>query len=81
MQQALFTQLKDVMNVDYRQLLARIKGLSSIKNVQTQQTVATEIEEQIQLAQVCLMQRKSAVKTIEFPENLPVSQRKAEIQN
>ncbi len=80
MQQALFTQLKDVMNVDYRQLLARIKGLSSIKNVQTQQTVATEIEEQIQLAQVRLMQRKSAVKTIEFPENLPVSQRKAEIQ-
>lgn len=80
LQQALFTQLKDVMNVDYRQLLARIKGLSNIKNVQTQQTVATEIEEQIQLAQVRLMQRKSAVKTIEFPENLPVSQRKAEIQ-
>lgn len=80
LQQALFTQLKDVMNVDYRQLLARIKGLSSIKNVQMQQTVATEIEEQIQLAQVRLMQRKSAVKTIEFPENLPVSQRKAEIQ-
>ncbi|EJS88917.1 ATP-dependent RNA helicase HrpA, partial [Pasteurella multocida subsp. multocida str. Anand1_buffalo] len=41
LQQVLFTQLKDVMNVDYRQLLARIKGLSSIKNVQTQQTVAT----------------------------------------
>ncbi|HDR0618662.1 TPA: ATP-dependent RNA helicase HrpA [Pasteurella multocida] len=80
LQQALFTQLKDVMNVDYRQLLARIKGLPSIKNVQTQQTVATEIEGQIQLAQVRLMQRKSAVKTIEFPENLPVSQRKAEIQ-
>ncbi|MGC6248882.1 ATP-dependent RNA helicase HrpA [Bisgaard Taxon 45] len=80
LQQTLFTQLKDVMNVDYRQLRARIKGLSGIKNPDTQHTVANEIATQIQLAQVRLIQRKSAVKNIEFPENLPVSQRKAEIQ-
>ncbi|XWY22549.1 ATP-dependent RNA helicase HrpA [Bisgaard Taxon 45] len=80
LQQTLFTQLKDVMNVDYRQLRARIKGLSGIKNPDTQHTVANEIATQIQLAQVRLTQRKSAVKNIEFPENLPVSQRKAEIQ-
>lgn len=80
LQQTLFTQLKDMMNVDYRQLRARIKGLSGIKNPDTQHTVANEIATQIQLAQVRLTQRKSAVKNIEFPENLPVSQRKAEIQ-
>ncbi|XWY20529.1 ATP-dependent RNA helicase HrpA [Bisgaard Taxon 45] len=80
LQQTLFIQLKDMMNVDYRQLRARIKGLSGIKNPDTQHTVANEIATQIQLAQVRLTQRKSAVKNIEFPENLPVSQRKAEIQ-
>lgn len=69
------------MLVDSRRLAARIKGLSRIKNEQQQQTVAAEIDAQIQQAQFRLAQRKSAVKNpIVFPENLPVSQRKAEIQ-
>lgn len=80
LQTSLLSSLNEVMNGDYRQLLARIKGISTIKNEQAQQAVAAEIQSQIQLAQERLNQRKSAVKNIEFPENLPVSQRKEEIQ-
>ncbi|WP_273398155.1 ATP-dependent RNA helicase HrpA [Actinobacillus porcinus] len=79
-QEQLLTQLTDVMNIDYRRLSARIKGIGNIKKAESQQAVAAEIQAQIQLAQARLVQRKSAVKNIEFPENLPVSQRKAEIQ-
>ncbi|MDG2941162.1 ATP-dependent RNA helicase HrpA [Exercitatus varius] len=80
-QTALFSKLSDMMLVDSHRLTARIKGLSRIKNERQQQTVAAEIDAQIQQAQFRLAQRKSAVKNpIVFPENLPVSQRKAEIQ-
>ncbi|MGC7589388.1 ATP-dependent RNA helicase HrpA [Bisgaard Taxon 46] len=80
LQKSLLSELNEVMNGDYRQLLARIKGISNIKNEQAQQAVAAEIQLQIQLAKARLEQRKSAIKNIEFPENLPVSQRKDEIQ-
>ncbi|MCK3657537.1 ATP-dependent RNA helicase HrpA [Pasteurellaceae bacterium Pebbles2] len=81
LQQQLLAELKELMIVDQRRLFARIKGMSNIKNEQAQQAVAAEIQVQIQLAQQRLAQRKSAVKNpIVFAENLPVSQRKAEIQ-
>lgn len=79
LQKALFAQLTEMMNVGYRRLQGRIKGLHQIKNPQTQEKVAAEIQLQIQQAQARLQQRKSAVGKIEFPENLPVSQRKDEI--
>ncbi|MFZ7157480.1 ATP-dependent RNA helicase HrpA [Avibacterium gallinarum] len=79
LQKALFAQLTEMMNVDYRRLQGRIKGLHQIKNPQTQEKVAAEIQLQIQQAQARLQQRESAVGKIEFPENLPVSQRKDEI--
>ncbi|WP_424406064.1 ATP-dependent RNA helicase HrpA [Pasteurella sp. PK-2025] len=80
LQKSLLSNLNEVMNKDFRQLFVRIKGMANIKNEQAQQAVAAEIQAQIELAKVRLTQRKSAVKNIEFPENLPVSQRKAEIQ-
>lgn len=79
LQKALFAQLTEMMNVDFRRLKGRIKGLHQIKNPQTQEKVAAEIQLQIQQAQARLHQRESAVEKIEFPENLPVSQRKDEI--
>lgn len=79
-QKTLFSQLNDMMIIDQRRLASRIKGLSQIKKEERQQAVAAEIQAQIQLAQDRLKQRQSAVKSIEFPESLPVSQRKAEIQ-
>ena len=69
------------MLVDQRRLSARIHGIGKIKSQESQQAVATEIQLQIEQAQLRVENRKSAVKNpIVFPESLPVSQRKAEIQ-
>ena len=81
LQQSLFSQLIDIMLVDKRRLSARIHGIGKIKNQEAQQTVAAEIEQQIEQARLRVESRKSEVKNpIVFPESLPVSQRKAEIQ-
>ena len=81
LQQSLFSQLNDIMLVDQRRLSARIHGIGKIKSQEAQQAVAAEIQLQIEQAQLRVENRKSAVKKpIVFPESLPVSQRKAEIQ-
>ena len=81
LQQSLFSQLNDIMLVDKRRLSARIHGIGKIKSQEAQQAVAAEIQLQIEQAQLRVENRKSAVKhPIVFPESLPVSQRKAEIQ-
>ena len=80
-QQSLFSKLKDIMLVDQRRLSARIHGIGKIKSQEAQQAVAAEIQLQIEQAQLRVENRKSAVQNpIVFPESLPVSQRKAEIQ-
>ena len=80
-QQSLFSKLKNIMLVDQRRLSARIHGIGKIKSQEAQQAVAAEIQPQIEQAQLRVENRKSAVKNpIVFPESLPVSQRKAEIQ-
>ncbi|MEZ7730954.1 ATP-dependent RNA helicase HrpA [Haemophilus sp. 27098_8_127] len=80
-QQSLFSKLKDIMLVDQRRLSARIHGIGKIKSQEAQQAVAAEIQMQIEQAQLRVENRKSVVKNpIVFPESLPVSQRKAEIQ-
>ena len=81
LQQSLFSQLIDIMLVDKRRLSARIHGIGKIKSQEAQQAVAAEIEQQIEQARLRVESRKSAVKNpIVFPESLPVSQRKAEIE-
>ena len=81
LQQSLFSQLIDIMLVDKRRLSARIHGIGKIKSQETQQAVADEIQQQIEQARLRVENRKSAVKNpIIFPESLPVSQRKAEIE-
>ncbi|MFJ6925631.1 MAG: DEAD/DEAH box helicase, partial [Limosilactobacillus mucosae] len=80
-QQSLFSKLKNIMLVDQRRLSARIHGIGKIKSPEAQQAVAAEIQLQIEQAQLRVENRKSAVQNpIIFPESLPVSQRKAEIQ-
>ena len=80
-QQSLFSQLNDIMLVDQRRLSARIHGIGKIRSLEAQQAVADEIQQQIEQARLRVEQRKSAVQNpIVFPESLPVSQRKAEIQ-
>ncbi|OOF80085.1 ATP-dependent RNA helicase HrpA [Rodentibacter caecimuris] len=81
LQQSLFSQLDNLMLVEKRRLFSRIQGIGKIKNQDAQQAVASEIERQIQQAKLRVVQRKSAVKNpIIFPEDLPVSQRKKEIE-
>ncbi len=81
LQQSLFSQLIDIMLVDKRRLSARIHGIGKIKSQEAQQAVAAEIQQQIEQARLRVEQRKSAVQNpIVFPESLPVSQRKAEIE-
>ena len=81
LQQSLFSQLIDIMLVDKRRLSARIHGIGKIKTQEAQQAVADEIQQQIEQARLRVESRKSAVKNpIVFPESLPVSQRKAEIE-
>lgn len=80
-QQSLFSKLNGIMLVDQRRLSARIHGIGKIKSQEAQQAVAAEIQMQIEQAQLRVEKRKSAVKNpIVFPESLPVSQRKVEIQ-
>ena len=81
LQQSLFSQLIDVMLVDKRRLSARIHGIGKIKTQEAQQAVADEIQQQIEQARLRVESRKRAVQNlIVFPESLPVSQRKAEIE-
>ena len=81
LQQSLFSQLNDIMRLDQRRLSARIHGIGKIKSQEAQQAVADEIQQQIEQARLRVESRKSAVQNpIVFPESLPVSQRKAEIE-
>ena len=81
LQQSLFSQLIEIMLADKRRLSARIHGIGKIKSQEAQQAVADEIQQQIEQARLRVESRKSAVKNpIVFPESLPVSQRKAEIE-
>ncbi|QQF87048.1 ATP-dependent RNA helicase HrpA [Histophilus somni] len=79
-QQTLLAQLNDMMSIDRRRLFARIKGMNQLKNPTNINKVIVEIEQQIQQAHFRFLQRQSAVQKIEFPQNLPVNQKKAEIQ-
>ena len=83
LQKSLFTLLNqnELILTDQRRLSARIHGIGKIKSQEAQQAVADEIQQQIEQARLRVEQRKSAVKNpIVFPESLPVSQRKAEIE-
>ena len=83
LQKSLFTLLNqnELILTDQRRLSARIHGIGKIKSQEAQQAVADEIQQQIEQARVRVENRKSAVQNpIVFPESLPVSQRKAEIE-
>ncbi|OOF39663.1 ATP-dependent RNA helicase HrpA [Rodentibacter mrazii] len=81
LQQSLFSQLDNLMLVEKRRSFSRIQGIAKVKHQEAQQAVASEIEQQIQQAKLRVAQRKSTVKNpIVFPEDLPVSQHRTEIE-
>lgn len=78
-QQALIQQLEPLMLLDQRQLFARIKGLTGIKTLESRDKVADEIKQAIEIARLKVLQRQHSINKLDFPESLPVSQRKEEI--
>lgn len=80
LQQQLLTKLNanPLMNVDFRRLLARIRGLQKIRPVEKQQQLVEEIEQGIEQAKVRLEMRKFLTPQMTYPD-LPVSEKREEI--
>jgi ATP-dependent helicase HrpA len=64
---------------DERRLRRRIEGARKVRKPEAQQTVAAQINEDIERAVARLERRRAGVGPISYPEQLPVSQRKDDI--
>ncbi len=85
LQQHLASQLSHLLFTEQRRLFARIRGLANVKKQEHQQAIAAEIQAEIlqaeQQYELRLERQQSAVSKMTVLDNLPVSQRKEEIQN
>ncbi|WP_206194039.1 ATP-dependent RNA helicase HrpA [Serratia microhaemolytica] len=72
-------QLDDVMLRDAARLRRRLQGAGKVKNSQKQQAIALEIEQDLTFCRQKVSARLANRPAISYPENLPVSQKKAEI--
>ncbi|MGL5283682.1 MAG: DEAD/DEAH box helicase, partial [Plesiomonas shigelloides] len=77
---ALLLKLNGLTLRDRRRLLRRIEGAKKVKNPQAQEAIAQELAVEIQSAQARVDARRAAVPSINYPEILPVSQKKDEIR-
>ena len=77
---ALLPKLNGLTLRDRRRLLRRIEGAKKVKNPQAQEAIAQELAVEIQSAQARVDARRAAVPSINYPEILPVSQKKDEIR-
>ena len=72
--------LSNVLKQDYRRIAARLRGVNKIKNAEKQSQVLDKISKEIE-SSVLLREKKTVnLPTISYPENLPVSQKQAEIK-
>lgn len=76
---ALYSQLDELMLRDRQRLRRRVQGAAKVENPPAQAAIAREIEEEIAAARQRLEQRRAALPAIDYPEALPVSQKKDEI--
>ncbi len=80
-----FTLLRQKINqltlADQRRLQRRIQNAKKIKSDHTLSTIINEIEAEITAAKSYIEKRRSVVPIINYPENLPVSQKKQAIMN
>ncbi len=76
---ALSAQLDDVMLRDKQRLQRRLQGARKVKKPEAQVAIASEIEKDILAAKQHLANRRAACPKIQYPENLPVSQKKDEL--
>ncbi|WP_434354857.1 ATP-dependent RNA helicase HrpA [Parasalinivibrio latis] len=76
---ALYTAVKDCMMRDQFRLKKRIDGARKIKNESARQNVFAEIAEGIAGSKALVETRIAGTPAIDYPEQLPVSQKKDEI--
>nr|WP_177216216.1 ATP-dependent RNA helicase HrpA [Xenorhabdus koppenhoeferi] len=75
----LFTELDHTSLCDQFRLRKRLHGATKIKNQTSLQSVAESISADIAIAKRKIINRQAASPSINYPENLPVSQKKGDI--
>lgn len=73
------TLITQCLQKDKGLLRARLKGTAKIKDEQKKTQVVQSIQEQAKQSAALLSKKRANVPTIEFPENLPVSEKAADI--
>ncbi|WP_263249126.1 ATP-dependent RNA helicase HrpA [Saccharopolyspora rosea] len=72
-------RLPELMSVDQRRLQRRIDGARKIRDQQALQAVTAEIADDVEAAERRVEQRRANVPAVEYPEALPVSQRRDDL--
>ncbi|GAA2459119.1 ATP-dependent RNA helicase HrpA [Streptomyces macrosporus] len=76
---ALLERLPELMLRDQQRLGRRLEGTRRIRKPEARQAVLSEIAAEIERAELRVAARRDAVPAIDYPEQLPVSQKKDEI--
>ncbi|HEX2172500.1 MAG TPA: ATP-dependent RNA helicase HrpA, partial [Dehalococcoidia bacterium] len=76
---ALLERLPELMLRDQQRLGRRLEGTRRIRKPEARQAVLAEIAAEIERAELRVAARREAVPAIDYPEQLPVSQKKDEI--
>lgn len=77
--QSIYTELSEISIADANKIRSRIKGIDKIKNPKTQHIVLAEIRKSIEVGKSQQQHKRSLVPAIIYPEELPVSQKRADI--
>jgi ATP-dependent helicase HrpA len=75
----LHARLPELMPRDQRRLRRRLDGVRRVRSREAQEKIAAEILADIERAESRLTARRAAVPAVTYPEELPVSQRRADI--
>ncbi len=76
---ALSSQLNELMLRDKLRLQRRLQGAAKVRNPQAQAAIAQELDAEIATARSRVALRRSSCPTIDYPQALPVSQKRDEI--
>ncbi|RLM26477.1 ATP-dependent RNA helicase HrpA [Brenneria alni] len=76
---ALSSQLNELMLRDQQRLRRRLQGAAKVGNPQAQTAIAQDIEGEIAVARQKVENRRASCPSINYPEQLPVSQKKDDI--
>ncbi|MDG9702422.1 ATP-dependent RNA helicase HrpA [Streptomyces sp. DH37] len=76
---AVLERLPELMLRDQQRLGRRLEGVRRIRKPEARQAVLAEIAAEVERAELRVAARRDAVPAIDYPEQLPVSQKKDEI--